>query len=134
MPTAPGARRPGELPPIRRLGPGLRSPQALVLGCHGLPDRCLEVGGRRMPVCARCAGIVLGNLTALPWLALQGFPGAGTMLAGTALLLPALMDGGLQALTGYRSTNRRRLATGFAAGVGQALVAIGILAAILGLS
>ncbi len=120
-------------PPIVRPGPALRSPLALALGCHGNPDRCLEVAGRRMPVCARCVGIVIGNLGALPFFALQGFPGPGPMLAGMGLLLPALLDGGLQATTRYRSTNPRRIITGIAAGFGQALVAVGILAALFGL-
>ena len=120
-------------PPIVRLGPGFRTPLALALGCHGNPDRCLELSGWRMPVCARCVGIVAGNLAALPYFAVQGFPGPGIMLAGVALLLPALLDGGLQALTDYRSTNPRRVATGLMAGLAQALVAVGILARLLGL-
>lgn len=130
----PSTREPGGLPPVVRWGPGLRSPLALALGCHGRPERCLRVGGRRMPLCARCTGIVGGNLAALPYFALQGFPGPSAIFWALALLLPVLVDGGLQALTGYRSTNRRRLATGFAAGLGQALVAVGILAGVLGLS
>ncbi|MGH7558447.1 MAG: DUF2085 domain-containing protein [Gemmatimonadota bacterium] len=120
-------------PPILRPGPGLRTPLVLALGCHGNPDRCLQVAGWRMPVCARCVGIVAGNLAALPFFALQGLPGTGPMLLGAALLLPAALDGGLQAATRYRSTNGRRIATGLAAGFGQALVAVGVLAALLGL-
>lgn len=121
-------------PPIVRLGPGLRTPLALALGCHGNPDRCLELAGWRMPVCARCVGIVAGNLLALPFFALQGLPGTGPMLLGALLLLPAALDGGLQAGTRYRSTNGRRVLTGLAAGLGQALVAVGVLAMLLGLS
>lgn len=120
-------------PPIVRLGAGLRSPLALALGCHGNPDRCMAVAGWRMPVCARCVGIVAGNLAALPFFALQGVPGTGTMLLGAILLLPAALDGGLQAATPYRSTNVRRALTGLAAGFGQALIAVGVLAALLGL-
>lgn len=85
-----------------------------------------------MPVCARCIGIVAGNLAALPYFALAGLPGLGLMLVGTGLLLPALLDGGLQATSGYWSTNPRRFVTGIAAGFGQALVVVGFLAMILG--
>ena len=132
----PGARtaaRPAARPPIVRPGPGLRNPVALALGCHGHPERCLAWRGRRMPICARCTGIVAGNLAALPWFAAQGLPGTGLALAGLALLLPAALDGGFQLTTRYRSGPARRLSTGLAAGFGQALVALGALAALLGL-
>jgi uncharacterized membrane protein len=91
------------------------------------------VGRRRTPICARCVGIVGGNLAALPFFALQGLPDAGGILAGLALLVPAALDGGLQAVTRYRSGTGRRLTTGLAAGFGQALIAVGLLAALLGL-
>ncbi|MGH7571913.1 MAG: DUF2085 domain-containing protein [Gemmatimonadota bacterium] len=130
--TAVSRNRQGR-PPIVRLGPGLRTPLALALGCHGNPDRCLKIGGWRMPVCARCVGIVAGNLAALPFFALKGLPGTGPILLGAALLLPGALDGGLQAGTRYRSANGRRILTGLAAGFGQALIAVGVLAALLGL-
>ena len=128
--TAPGI---DARPPIVRPGPGLRGPVALALGCHAHPERCLVLVGRRMPICARCTGIVAGNLAALPWFAAQGLPGTGVALAGLALLIPAAIDGGLQLATRYRSGPARRLSTGLAAGFGQALVAVGVLAAALGL-
>ena len=121
------------MPPILRPGPGLRSPVALALGCHAHPERCLGWRGRRMPVCARCTGILVGNLAALPWFAAHGLPGTGVALTGLALLLPAALDGGFQLATRYRSGPARRLSTGLAAGFGQALVALGTLAALLGL-
>lgn len=120
-------------PPVLRPGPGLRSPVALALGCHAHPERCLAWRGRRMPICARCTGIVAGNLAALPWFAAYGLPGTGLALAGAGLLLPAAVDGGLQLASRYRSGPARRLSTGLAAGFGQALVALGALAALLGL-
>lgn len=86
-----------------------------------------------MPVCARCTGILIGNLAALPWFAAHGLPGTGPALAGLALLLPAALDGGLQLATRYRSGPARRLSTGLAAGFGQALLALGLLAALFGL-
>lgn len=124
---------PSGRPPIVRLGPGLRSPITLALGCHGNPDRCLRIGRWTTPICARCVGIVVGNLTALPFFAFAGLPGTGPMLAGAGLLLPALLDGGLQATTRYRSASARRFVTGVAAGFGQALIVVGLLALVLGL-
>ncbi len=124
---------PGARPPILRPGPGLRGPVAVALGCHAHPERCLAWRGRRMPICARCTGIVAGNLAALPWFAAQGLPGTRLALVGLALLLPAALDGGLQLATRYRSGPARRLVTGVTAGFGQALVALGLLAPALGL-
>jgi uncharacterized membrane protein len=86
-----------------------------------------------MPICARCTGLLIGNLAALPWFAAQGLPGTGLALAGLALLAPAGLDGGLQLATAYRSGPWRRLSTGVLAGFGQALVALGVVAALLGL-
>ena len=86
-----------------------------------------------MPICARCTGIVAGSLAALPWFAAHGLPGMGLALAGLGLLLPAALDGGLQLATRYRSGPGRRFSTGLAAGFGQALVALGALAAVFGL-
>jgi uncharacterized membrane protein len=48
-----------------------------------------------------------------------GPPSPGRALIGALLLLPAGVDGGLQALTTYRSTSPRRLVSGVLAGVGQ---------------
>ena len=75
----------------------------------------------------------MGNLAALPWFAAHGLPGTGVALTGLALLLPAALDGGFQLAIRYRSGPARRLSTGLAAGFGQALVALGTLAALLGL-
>lgn len=106
-------------PPILALGEALRPRAAVVLGCHGNPDRCLAAGRRRMPICARCTGFLAGNVVALAFFAAAGLPSAALTLAGAACLAPALADATAQALTGYTSTNPRRLATGIAAGFGQ---------------
>lgn len=106
-------------PPILALGDGLRPRAAKVLGCHGNPDRCLAVGGRQMPICARCAGFMAGNVAALGLFAVAGLPSLGLSLAGFACLAPAFADAMTQALTAYRSTNARRLATGVLGGFGQ---------------
>lgn len=106
-------------PPIVALGDAVRPRAAVVLGCHGNPDRCLAVSGRRMPICARCTGFVAGNLTALALFAAAGLPSLGLTLAGALCLAPAFADATIQALTAYRSTNPRRLATGALGGFGQ---------------
>jgi uncharacterized membrane protein len=42
--------------------------------------------------------------------------------AGAALIVPAAVDGGLQAAGRLTSTNPRRLATGLLGGIGQILI------------
>jgi uncharacterized membrane protein len=110
---------PAARPPIVALGDALRPRAARVLGCHGNPDRCLAVAGRTMPICARCTGFVAGNFAALGLFAAAGLPSLGMTLAGFACLMPAFADATAQALTSYRSTNPRRLATGALGGFGQ---------------
>lgn len=108
-----------ERPPIVAFPPGLRPRAAVVLGCHGNPDRCPAIAGRRAPICARCLGFLVGNGVALASFTLLGLPTLGWTLAGAALLAPALVDAVLQATTRYRSTTPRRLATGAFGGAGQ---------------
>lgn len=88
------------------------------LMCHGMPQRCLELFGVPMPLCARCVGIYAGMLAgivafwAVPLLrerVMRGF--------AFAAVAPLAIDG-LTQLTGLReSTNPLRLATGAIAGL-----------------
>ncbi len=90
--------------------------------CHGLPSRTLTVGGRYLPVCARCAGIYLGiAATYVVLIARRGFkvnalPPLGAALAVAAMLLPMAVDG-LSSYAGLReTTNTVRFLTGLVAG------------------
>jgi len=121
---------PGERPPIVRYSPELRPLLAVALGCHGNPDRCLRVGGRRMPICARCTGFVAGNLLGLAVLLAFGPAPWSWALAGLALLVPVGLDGALQAAGRWTSTNPRRLATGLLGGAGQILILGAVLSAL----
>jgi len=97
----------------------------MLLACHGIPDRCLSLGGRRMPICARCTGIYLGYLALVVFAA--RFWQTGTLPAPLPLLalhLPLLLDGLTQAAGWRQSNNALRLLTGVLAGVGQ----VGLLA------
>ncbi|MDX1661017.1 MAG: DUF2085 domain-containing protein [Gemmatimonadota bacterium] len=90
-----------------------------MLGCHGNPDRCLVVAGRRTPLCARCLGFVAGNLIALVSFLVVGLPTPAWTLVGAAAIAPAFVDASVQAATGYRSTSARRVTSGVLAGYGQ---------------
>lgn len=83
-------------------------------GCHCRDDRSFHYHGRRFPVCARCTGELAGILAAA---ACYPFAHLGAVWAALALL-PLVLDGGVQALSGYESTNGRRFVTGVLFGWG----------------
>lgn len=120
----------GERPPILVYGPELRPFLAVALGCHGNPDRCLTIGRYRTPICARCVGFVAGNLLGLAVLLAFGPASWMWALAGLALLAPVAVDGSLQIVGRYLSTNPRRLATGLMGGAGQILILGAVLSAL----
>jgi uncharacterized membrane protein len=118
-------------PPIVEHPRALRSRPAAWIGCHGNPDRCLAIAGWRSPICARCVGLLAGYPLAVAALFAFGPPALERALIGALLLVPAGVDGGLQALSAYRSTSARRLVTGVLAGVGQLELLGGITIAFL---
>ena len=88
------------------------------LMCHGRVERCLELFGTPMPICARCVGIYGGMLLgivgfrAIPWLRERVMRGVAIVCA-----IPLALDGFTQ-LSGLReSTNELRIATGIVAGL-----------------
>jgi uncharacterized membrane protein len=128
--AGPAARR--ARPPILEHPRALRSRPAAWVGCHGNPDRCLAIGGWRSPICARCVGLFAGYPLAVAALFAFGPPDLSRALTGALLLVPAAVDGGAQALTGYRSTSARRLVTGVLAGLGQLELLGGVTVSLLG--
>lgn len=67
-----------------------------------------------MPVCARCTGVILGYLIAIPTFFLFGFSKL-ISIGGSAVLL---VDWLLQAMEVRESTNKRRLISGVLGGYG----------------
>lgn len=86
----------------------------IVFGCHHRPERSFFYKGRQFPICARCtgelAGIVIGSLFYA-----MAHPKPVT---AALLLIPLMVDGFIQALTSYTSTNGRRFLTGLLFGYG----------------
>jgi uncharacterized membrane protein len=83
--------------------------------------------GFKMPVCARDFGIYLGSLLGMAvFLLFRGRIGPMGLPVYIIFLVPLLVDGFVQLLTGYESTNATRLATGLIAGgaSGVALLSI----------
>jgi uncharacterized membrane protein len=84
-------------------------------GCHGIPERCLIVKGKRMSICARCFGSNIGHIIAII-LFIAGFlPPWYYSLIFMGLLL---IDWSLQAFLKIMSNNTRRVITGIIGGIG----------------
>lgn len=84
-------------------------------GCHGRPERCLTIGGRKMKICARCVGIKTGHWTAILLSFFQLLPPWWVSLL---LIVPMAIDGGLQLVFRIYSNNPRRVITGLLGGFG----------------
>ena len=83
-------------------------------GCHQMPERSFFFFGYQCPVCARCLGIILGELLSIPlWFLVP--PSA---LSSFLFLLPMAADGIIQYKTSYTSTNFRRVTSGTLFGIG----------------
>ena len=97
-------------------------PKIEITICHCRPDRSFFWKGKQFPVCARCTGTLVG-FAFLPLFALKVL--CLNFIWALILHVPALIDGGTQALKWRESNNILRLATGIALGIGQVgLVAI----------
>lgn len=91
--------------------------------CHQYAARTIEVGGRLLPLCARCTGIYIGFFVA------AGYFFAAKRLAGDKILvgwqiplaalsfLPFMLDGAGSYLGLWESNNWIRILTGLPAGV-----------------
>lgn len=85
------------------------------MGCHQMPERSLFIRGYQLPVCARCTGVILGELIAIILLLCGvGLP----IYVSAALLIPMGVDWGLQFCGILPSDNIRRLASGLLGGAG----------------
>lgn len=87
-------------------------------GCHQRPERSFFFHGWQFPVCARCTGVLLGQLL--------GFPAAvGKNISCSAAAIcceSTLLDWLLQYAGVKKSTNARRLITGVLGGFGLAVI------------
>ncbi len=102
--------------------PGLRK-QVLALaqdigdrsGCHQMPERCFKIRGYTFPVCARCSGVVAGEILAL----LMLIPAVVCPWYIAAAMLAVMGLDWLEQKTGIlQSTNARRFVTGILGGCG----------------
>ncbi len=97
------------------------------LGCHQRPDRSFFFKGYQFPVCARCTGVVVGEIIALFCLIFVKIEWWINLL----LLIPMGIDWGLQFLKILTSDNYRRLITGLLGGFGLTFIYYYIIVLIL---
>lgn len=85
------------------------------LGCHQMPERSFVVGDYQFPLCARCTGVLLGEIIGITGICL-GYRLKWYVIA----LFIAIMgiDWFVQYLEILLSTNKRRLVTGTFCGIG----------------
>ncbi len=88
--------------------------------CHQHADRSFFINGNQMPYCARCTGIFLGLAFGL-FIAAYFRVRTGVMLY-FLILIPMVVDGMVQLVTPYESTNLIRIVTGMLVGTFSALV------------
>lgn len=96
-------------------------------GCHQLPERSFFIKGYQMPVCARCTGVILGYIIAIPIYIIWGFK----MKLSIVGCFVMLMDWFLQQVKIKSSTNKRRLITGILGGFGIMTLQINLIRKII---
>ena len=95
------------------------------LNCHLLSHRSYSYNDNQMSFCARDTGIFLGLVLGFMYASRKKI--VLTLPLVIAALLPIGLDGTIQLLTDYESTNPKRLITGLIAGVATG-IAIKIIA------
>lgn len=90
------------------------------LSCHRIPGRSFYFPWGTGGQCARCTGFWAGGFVSAVMLFVKRVP--GTILCGFLLLMPMLVDGSLQYIGLYESSNVPRVITGALAGAGLAML------------
>ena len=86
----------------------------IFFGCHCRAERSFFLNGRQFPICARCTGELVGILI----LGMTYGVYHPQIIYAILFLIPMIIDGGVQLLTAYESTNIRRFLTGLFFGYG----------------
>ena len=84
--------------------------------CHSMPERCFVYNNRCLPICSRCTGILIGGIISL--LIFNIFNIYLSYQIAFILVIPMIIDGGMQYLNFTSSKNYRRFVTGFLFGIG----------------
>jgi len=81
-------------------------------GCHQISERSFFIKGYQFPVCARCTGVLAGNLAAYALFFIYAIPLEFCVIGCTVMFI----DWFIQYIGIRESTNIRRLITGIIAG------------------
>lgn len=84
-------------------------------GCHQIPERSFFIGGYQFPLCARCTGLLIGELLTYVLFPLKIII---SPVLSVFFLLVMGIDWLMQFIEVMSSTNFRRLITGILGGVG----------------
>jgi uncharacterized membrane protein len=91
--------------------------------CHRLPERCIQMSWGTSGLCARCTafwfGLAVGISFMYPKIIRIPF------WTGILFLIPLIIDGIVQSVTAYESTNIFRILTGLTAGAGISILIFG---------
>lgn len=89
------------------------------MGCHQMESRSFFFRGYQFPVCARCTGVILGEIIAL-FLIIVNLK--INLIQSIVLLLIMGLDWFLQYVKIAQSNNIRRLFTGILGGIGLTFI------------
>lgn len=93
-------------------------------GCHQKPERSFTINGYQFPICARCTGIILGEIIGIIILVRKKIG----IKKGMLLILPTAIDGVTQLFGWQESNNARRFISGVLAGIGYSICVRDIMA------
>lgn len=86
-----------------------------MLGCHQIPERSFFYKGYQFPVCARCTGVIIGEIITIFLLI---FKIKLNIIISIFLLFIMGLDWFVQFINLLQSKNGRRLITGISGGIG----------------
>jgi uncharacterized membrane protein len=93
--------------------------------CHHLPHRTFNIWGYYFPVCSRCTGLYMGAILFYIYSIFFSINySVFILLLAFIGLIPMFIDGLTQYLDYRESNNALRFITGFAAGIGIALLSL----------
>ena len=85
------------------------------IGCHQLPRRSLFIKGYQFPICARCTGVIIGEIIAIILILCKIKINIWTNIIFLTIMG---IDWFIQFINILESNNIRRLITGFLGGFG----------------
>lgn len=96
---------------------------AIAFMCHQNPERSFFINGKQFPLCARCTGILAGYFLGI---FIAYITNCKNYLNYLVLVVPMVIDGGIQYIFKIESNNFRRFVTGILGGIGIIYLLISI--------